>query len=136
MVSRNPRERCGVCGVLEPRPANARSAKRARERRLDEKTEMDRIKKRNTVLERHTAELQTRFTELTHEHNKLNQHRNLVFSLGANPERNLARLISKEAGSIKSVVSLTWKVTGDVEIKDYVVFPPHGEDNHSSLLKY
>ena len=101
MTARAPRERCGVFGALEPHPANTTSAKRECERRLDEKTEMDRIKKWNTHLERYAPELQTRFTALTHEHNKLVQHRNLVLSLGTNPERNLERLISKEGGSIK-----------------------------------
>jgi hypothetical protein len=43
----------------------------------------------------------SRLAVLATDYNKLQQHRNLVLSLGANPAGNLARLISKEAASVK-----------------------------------
>jgi len=41
---------------------------------------MDRIKKQNVHLQRHAADVETRFTVLVNDHNKLQQHRNLVLS--------------------------------------------------------
>jgi len=101
MAPTERRERCPLCDALEPRQDNGASAKRAKNRRLDDQAEMERIKSQNAHLQAHKSELEARFAALANEYNKLQQHRNLVLSLGANPQRNLKRLISKEAASIK-----------------------------------
>ena len=101
MARNEPRQRCPMCDALEPRQDSGASAKRAKNRRLDDQTEMERIKNQNAHLQTHEAELEARFATLANEYNKLQQYRNLLLSLGANPERDLARLISKEAARIK-----------------------------------
>ena len=89
MLRDEPRERCDVCGMLEPRKDNGKSAKRAKKRRLDEKEEMDRIKKQSAHLQRHAAGLEARFATLVNVYNNLQQYRNLVLGLGTNPVGNL-----------------------------------------------
>jgi len=116
-----------VCDQLEPRQDNGVSAKRSKNRSLDDQAEMERIKNQNALLQMHKAELETHFPALENEYNKLQQHRNLVLSLGANPERNLSRLISKEAGIIKmkfGCFMLQDGVPKWVQGKDLLTGPP------------
>ena len=93
MTREQPRARCSLCGGLEPRGNNSGSAERAKRRRLEDKAEMERIKEQNAMLQTRAADVEARFAALASEYNKLQLQRNLVLSLGANPERNLARWV-------------------------------------------